>query len=242
MAELIHSDKDLFILKHFKDNHVGLSLSGEPPALPVPWGTPSAHGPFHFPLFSCFYTAFPAARTAEVTKEQLEEFEAQLRCHGFKLEEAFITSPKVWPRRRHRAPRGGNPCRSKRRPPLPRMPVLQPARRRAKAAQPPQSHSWGEPTSPPPALRSTGGRPDEDLCLPTRTSRRPSQKELAASLLTWNKAVCDTRLPCARLRCAHAWDGVGVGSTGSGFGPHPLPQVRQNAEDGWLTLTRMGSG
>ncbi|POI21208.1 hypothetical protein CIB84_015045 [Bambusicola thoracicus] len=61
MAELIHSDKDLFILKHFKDNHVGLSLS---------------------------------ARTAEVTKEQLEEFEAQLRCHGFKLEEAFITSPK----------------------------------------------------------------------------------------------------------------------------------------------------
>uniref|UniRef100_A0A8C9EGJ1 Alpha-1-acid glycoprotein n=1 Tax=Pavo cristatus TaxID=9049 RepID=A0A8C9EGJ1_PAVCR len=61
MAELIHSDKDLFILKHFKDNHVGLSLS---------------------------------ARTPEVTKEQLEEFEAQLRCHGFKLEEAFITSPK----------------------------------------------------------------------------------------------------------------------------------------------------
>ncbi|XP_052523869.1 alpha-1-acid glycoprotein 1-like [Tympanuchus pallidicinctus] len=61
MAELMHSDKDLFILKHFKDNHVGLSLS---------------------------------ARTPKVTKEQLEEFEAQLRCHGFKLEEAIITSPK----------------------------------------------------------------------------------------------------------------------------------------------------
>ena len=61
MAELIHSDKDLFILKHFKDNHVGLSLS---------------------------------ARTPNVTKEQLEEFEAQLRCHGFKLEEAFVTSNK----------------------------------------------------------------------------------------------------------------------------------------------------
>ncbi|OXB69159.1 hypothetical protein ASZ78_009635 [Callipepla squamata] len=62
MAELIRSDKDLFILKHFKDNHVGLSLS---------------------------------ARTPDLTKEQLEEFKAQLRCHGFKLEEAFITSQKL---------------------------------------------------------------------------------------------------------------------------------------------------
>ncbi|NXC49262.1 A1AG protein, partial [Penelope pileata] len=59
MAELIRSDKDLFILRHFKDNYVGLSLS---------------------------------ARTPEVSKEQLEEFEAQVRCHGFTPEQTFFTS------------------------------------------------------------------------------------------------------------------------------------------------------
>lgn len=48
MAELIHSDKDLFILKHFKDNHVGLSLSGEHTE---PGSTPTHTDPFIFPFF-----------------------------------------------------------------------------------------------------------------------------------------------------------------------------------------------
>ncbi|NXL91758.1 A1AG2 protein, partial [Alectura lathami] len=58
-AELIRSDKDLFVLRHIKDTYVGLSLS---------------------------------ARTPEVSKEQMEEFEAQVHCHGFTPEETFFTS------------------------------------------------------------------------------------------------------------------------------------------------------
>ncbi|KFQ09032.1 Alpha-1-acid glycoprotein, partial [Haliaeetus albicilla] len=49
-AELIQSDKDLLILKHFNANILGLSLS---------------------------------ARTPNVSKEHLEEFNAHLRCLGF---------------------------------------------------------------------------------------------------------------------------------------------------------------
>ncbi|NXK52259.1 A1AG protein, partial [Chauna torquata] len=59
MAELIQSNKELLILKHNKDNNLGLSLS---------------------------------ARTPNVSKEYLEEFQAQLRCHGFTQEETFFTS------------------------------------------------------------------------------------------------------------------------------------------------------
>ncbi|KFU94578.1 Alpha-1-acid glycoprotein, partial [Chaetura pelagica] len=59
MAEVIQSDKDLLILKHFHDNELGLSLS---------------------------------ARTHNVSKEQLEEFKAQLHCLGFTEEEMFFTS------------------------------------------------------------------------------------------------------------------------------------------------------
>ncbi|KFU94577.1 Alpha-1-acid glycoprotein, partial [Chaetura pelagica] len=58
-AELVQSDKDLLILKHFNDNFLGLSLS---------------------------------ARTHNVSKEQLEEFKAQLHCLGLTEEEMFFTS------------------------------------------------------------------------------------------------------------------------------------------------------
>ncbi|XP_010002497.1 PREDICTED: alpha-1-acid glycoprotein-like [Chaetura pelagica] len=60
-AELVQSDKDLLILKHFNDNFLGLSLS---------------------------------ARTHNVSKEQLEEFKAQLHCLGLTEEEMFFTSEK----------------------------------------------------------------------------------------------------------------------------------------------------
>uniref|UniRef100_A0A8B9RY69 Apolipoprotein M n=1 Tax=Accipiter nisus TaxID=211598 RepID=A0A8B9RY69_9AVES len=60
-AELIQSDKDLLILKHFNANYLGLSLS---------------------------------ARTPNVSKEHLEEFNAHLRCLGFTEEEVFFTSEK----------------------------------------------------------------------------------------------------------------------------------------------------
>ncbi|KAM9594786.1 alpha-1-acid glycoprotein-like [Morphnus guianensis] len=60
-AELIQSDKDLLILKHFNANFLGLSLS---------------------------------ARTPNVSKEHLEEFNAHLRCLGFTEEEVFFTSEK----------------------------------------------------------------------------------------------------------------------------------------------------
>ncbi|NXD75010.1 A1AG protein, partial [Halcyon senegalensis] len=58
-AEVIQSDKDLLILKHFNNDFIGLSLS---------------------------------ARTANMSKEHLDEFRAQLHCLGFTEEETFFTS------------------------------------------------------------------------------------------------------------------------------------------------------
>lgn len=61
-----------------------------PPRSKAPPKTPSSPPPFSF-----YHTVSLAARTPNVSKEHLEEFNNHLRCLGFTEEDMFFTSEKV---------------------------------------------------------------------------------------------------------------------------------------------------